>query len=168
MPALLAFQDSQPYSPARCSLLEGVGNIKQLFRPLQRLVTARCHLSLALRVLVPAARDSRVSSAAAFPCALTAWACVVCIRPVILCSFFSTITSTLGGGVQVSSSAYRYREPPPLASRCRFRLDLPPAPVASRSAAVDNPHLVPKTRPRPRPLLCDDLRHLVHTCAYPH
>lgn len=41
-------------------------------------MTARCHLSLALRVLVPAACDPRVSSAAAFSRALTAWACVVC------------------------------------------------------------------------------------------
>lgn len=126
-------------------------------------VTARCHLSLVLRVLVPAACDSRVSSAAAFSRALTAWACVVCICPVILCSSFSTITSTLGGGVKVSSSACRYRESPP-ASRCRFRLDLPPAPVESRSAAVDNPHFIPTTRPRPRYLSCG-FRHIAPTFA---
>ena len=153
MPALLAFQDSQPY----CSLL--YRRTKQLFHQLQRRVTARCHLSLALRVLVPAASDSRVSSAATFPCALTAWAWVVCVRLVIPCSSFSTITSTLC--VSVSGSLLLL-----LAAAGLDWVSRPP-PVASRSAAVDNPHSVPKTRPRPYPLFCD-LGHLVHTCAYPH
>lgn len=177
-------RDSQPCQQARClsrwpfktasptvlltalEVLEGVGNINR-YSPSS--TSCDGEVSLELGPASPCPCGLRLSSqlrGGLFPCADRMGLCRVCIRPVILCSSFSTITSTLGGGVKVSSSAYRYREPLP-ASRCRFRLHLPPAPVASRSAAVDNPHFIPQTRPRPRPLFCD-LRHLVHTCAYPH
>lgn len=141
------------------ALLEGVGKIN-LYSPSSTSCDGEVSLELGPASPVPAACDSRVSSEAAFSRALTAWACVVCA------SVQSSFAHPFPPSRQRWGVAYRYREPP-LASRCRFRLPLPPAPVASRSAAVDNPHFVPKTRPRPRPLFCD-LRHLVHTCAYPH
>jgi hypothetical protein len=91
-----------------------------------------------------------------------------CIRPLILCLFFSTITSTLGGwrqGVKVSSSACRYREPPSCLAAAGLDWNLPPDPVESRTAAVDNPHVILRTRPGPR-YLSSGFRLLVSTCAY--
>lgn len=62
---------------------------------------------------------------AAFSSALTAWAYPECISPVTFCSSFSSITSTLGGGVKVSR-CQALRIGSLLLAACRFRLDRPP------------------------------------------
>lgn len=78
VPALLAFQDNQPYSTSRCSAGGRREDQPTSIPPSPTSCDGEVSLELGPASPVPAASGSRVSSVAAFSRALTAWACVVC------------------------------------------------------------------------------------------